>query len=203
MAVFHNKSCPGSRNKDGTVTFMIENELDVLRDVSQRLEGQGIEFMLTGSVAMNYYAQPRMTRDIDLVVALNETQTEGIVRLFESEYYLDKKFVASAISRRGMFNLIHNETVIKVDFVVLKSDSYRQEEFARRMTITLGDFQTWIVSREDLILSKLLWAKDSKSEMQWRDVRNLLSPECDMTYLRSRAKFLGVVEDLESLDPDE
>lgn len=182
---------------------MIENELDVLRDVSQRLEGQRIEFMLTGSVAMNYYAQPRMTRDIDLVVALNEAQTEVFVRLFESDYYLDKKNVANAISRRGMFNLIHNETVIKVDFVVLKSDSYRQEEFARRMTIKLGDFQTWIVSREDLILSKLLWAKDSKSEMQRRDVRNLLTPECDITYLRSRAKSLGVIEDLESLNADE
>ena len=182
---------------------MIENELDVLRDVSQRLERQGIEFMLTGSVAMNYYAQPRMTRDIDLVVALNETQTEGFVRLFESDYYLDKKHVADSIFRRGMFNLIHNETVIKVDFVVLRSDPYRQQEFARRMKITLGDFQTWIVSREDLILSKLLWAKDSKSEMQWRDVRNLLSPECDMTYLRSRAEFLGVVEYLESLNVDE
>jgi predicted nucleotidyltransferase len=182
---------------------MIENELDVLRDVSKRLEGQGIEFMLTGSVAMNYYAQPRMTRDIDLVVALNETQIEAFVYLFESDYYLDRKNVANAVSRRGMFNLIHTDTVIKVDFVVLKSESYRQEEFARRMTITLGDFQTWIVSREDLILSKLLWAKDSRSEMQLRDVRNLLTPECDMTYLCSHAKFLGVIEDLESLNADE
>ena len=133
---------------------MIENELDVLRDVSQRLGKQGIEFMLTGSVAMNYYAQPRMTRDIDLVVALNETHAEAFVRLFESDYYLDKKNVANEISRRGMFNLIHNETVIKVDVVVLKSDPYRQEEFARRMPISLGNFQTWIVSREDLILSR-------------------------------------------------
>lgn len=182
---------------------MIENELDVLRDVSLRLDGQGIEFMLTGSLAMNYYAQPRMTRDIDLVVALSETQTEAFVRLFESDYYLDKKHIANAISQRRMFNLIHNETVIKVDFVVLKSDSYRQEEFARRMAITLSNFQTWIVSREDLVLSKLVWAKDSKSEMQRRDIRNLLTPECDMTYLRSRAELLGVIEDLESLNADE
>lgn len=181
---------------------MIENELDVLRDVSQRLERHGIEFMLTGSIAMNYYAQPRMTRDIDLVVALIETQTDAFVRLFESDYYLDKENVANAISRRGMFNLIHNHSIIKVDFVVLKSDSYRQEEFARRTTIMLDDFQTWIVSREDLILSKLLWAKDSRSEMQYRDVRNLLTPECDMTYLISRAKSLGVIEDLESLNDE-
>lgn len=88
---------------------MIETELDVLRDVSHRLESAGISFMLTGSVAMNYYAQPRMTRDIDLVVALNETQAEAFFRLFEREYYLDRQSVAHAISRRGMFYLIHNE----------------------------------------------------------------------------------------------
>jgi predicted nucleotidyltransferase len=169
---------------------MIETELDVLRDVSRRLESAGISFMLTGSVAMNYYAQPRMTRDIDLVVSLNETQAEAFFRLFETEYYLDRHSVADAISRRRIFNLIHNDAVIKVDCVVLKTDAYRQEEFARRRQINLGDFETWIVSREDLVLSKLVWAKDSKSEMQLRDVRNLLSEDCDMDYLRSRAKTL-------------
>jgi len=62
-----------------------------------------------------------------------------------------------------------------------KTDAYRQEEFARRRQITLGDFETWIVSRKDLILSKLFWAKDSKSEMQLNTVRNLLSADCDIT----------------------
>jgi hypothetical protein len=182
---------------------MIETELDVLRDVSQRLERTGISFMLTGSVAMNYYAQPRMTRDIDIVVSLNETQTEVFFRLFEGEYYFDRQSVAHAILQRRMFNLIHIDAVIKVDCVVLKSDAYRKEEFARRRQINLGDFETWIVSREDLILSKLFWAKDSKSEMQLGDVRNLLSKHCDMEYVRSRAKTLKVDELLEELLVDE
>lgn len=43
-------------------------ELDVLKDVCERLDRAGIAYMLTGSMAMNYYAQPRMTRDIDLVI---------------------------------------------------------------------------------------------------------------------------------------
>src|SRR5215211_4658316 len=117
---------------DGMCEAMIETELDVLRDVSHRLESAGISYMLTGSVAMNYYAQPRMTRDIDLVVSLNETQIEDFFRLFESEYYFDRQNVTHAISRRGMFNLIHTDAVIKVDCVVLKPEAYRQEEFARR-----------------------------------------------------------------------
>lgn len=109
----------------------------------------------------------------------------------------------AAIARTGIFNLIHNEAVIKVDCVVLKSDAYRQEEFARRRKISLGDFETWIVSREDLVLSKLIWGRNSKSEMQLRDVRNLLTSDCDIAYLRSRASTLGVNELLEEIVADE
>lgn len=178
---------------------MLETELDILRDVSRRLESAGIAFMLTGSMAMNYYAQPRMTRDIDLVVALEGAQAETFTRLFEAEYYVDRRAVKNAIAQRSMFNLIHDETIIKVDCIVLKSDAYRQEEFARRKQIDLGDFQTWIVSREDLILSKLYWARGSKSEMQLRDVRNLLAPDCDAVYLHSCAAGLGVDELLKEL----
>jgi hypothetical protein len=173
---------------------MIETELDVLRDISMRLESAGIAFMLTGSMAMNFYAQPRMTRDIDLVVELDEVEAETIVNLFEEDYYVDSQAVSRAIAQRSVFNLIHNEMIIKVDCIVLKGEAYRQEEFGRRQRVALGDFQTWIVSREDLILSKLYWAKESKSEMQLRDVHNLLAPGYDTVYLNSRALTLGVEE---------
>ena len=101
----------------------MENELDILHDVSKRLESAGIEFMLTGSVAMNYYAQPRMTRDIDLVVALESADAEIFARLFETDYYLDRQSIRSAIACRRFFNLIHNESVIKIDCIVLKRDA--------------------------------------------------------------------------------
>ncbi len=171
---------------------MIKNELDILRDVTERLEAAGIAFMLTGSLAMNYFAEPRMTRNIDLVIDINETQVTEICCLFEGDYYIDQTAVFNAIASRAIFNLIHNETIIKVDCIVLKRDAYREEEFGRRTKISMGDFQTWIVSREDLILSKLYWARDSKSEFQFRDVRNLLTSNCDLDYLESRSQTLGV-----------
>jgi hypothetical protein len=55
------------------------------RDVSERLGAAGISFMLTGSVAMSCYAQPRMTMDIDLVVALTTADAETFVHLFEAD----------------------------------------------------------------------------------------------------------------------
>lgn len=170
----------------------MQNELDILREVSERLESASIAFMLTGSVAMNFYAQPRMTRDIDLVISLSPVEIESFARLFEDNYYLDRQSIGDAIMRRTIFNLIHNDSVIKVDFIVLKSGAYRQEEFSRRRRVTIDGFQTWIVSREDLILSKLWWARDSGSEMQMRDVRNLLTPDCDQSYLQNQATKLGI-----------
>ncbi len=171
---------------------MVKTELDILRDVSRRFGSAGIEFMLTGSVAMNYYAQPRMTRDIDLVVALTAADAAAVVRLFEAEYYVDPETVAQAIEQRSIFNMIHLDSVIKVDCIVRNDEPFRLEEFARRREISIGDFRTWIVSREDLLLSKLVWAQESGSEVQLRDAGNLLVPECDHAYLRSRAELLSV-----------
>ncbi|OQW95124.1 MAG: hypothetical protein BWK77_08040 [Verrucomicrobia bacterium A1] len=94
-----------------------------------------------------------------------------------------------------MFNAIHTDSVIKVDLIVRKDSEYRRAEFDRRQRIRLEDFEVWMVSREDLILSKLLWARDSHSEMQLRDVTNLLHSGCDTAYVDDWAAKLGV-EDL-------
>jgi hypothetical protein len=171
---------------------MIETELDVLIDVSLRFETAGIDFMLTGSMAMNYYGRPRMTRDIDLVVKIAPEQIDVVTELFKDDYYVDRVAIGKAVAQRSIFNLIHNQTIVKLDCIILKNNEYRQEEFARRRRITIGDSQTWIVSREDLILSKLYWARDSRSELQFRDIKNLLAGEIDMPYLVSRAEMLGI-----------
>lgn len=150
--------------------------------------------MLTGSMAMNYYAEPRMTRDLDFVVALQANDWSKVKAIFETDYYVPEAAAKSAIARQSVFNLIHFESTIKVDCVVLKESDYRQTEFARRKQITVKDFIFWIVSLEDLVLSKLAWAKPSHSEMQLRDVRNLLTKECDDQYLNQWAAALGLRE---------
>ncbi len=170
----------------------MQNELDILRDVSARLDGAGLAFMLTGSMAMNYYAQPRMTRDIDVVVALQPSDADGVVRLFSPDYYVSREAVDSSIAHQSLFNLIHHDSVIKVDCIVRQQTTYRLAEFDRRQRIAIQDFATWIVSKEDLILSKLFWAKDSRSEVQLRDVRNLVSTGCNRAYIEQWTGGLGV-----------
>src|SRR5271155_3603047 len=110
----------------------MQDEIEVLRDISSRFESAGIAYMLTGSMAMNYYAQPRMTRDIDIVVALQPADAMRVVQLFSPDYYVSREAVESSIARQSLFNLIHNESVIKVDCIVRKQSEYRLAEFNRR-----------------------------------------------------------------------
>ncbi len=85
----------------------MKNEIEVLRDVMQRLEASAIPYMLTGSMALNFYAEPRMTRDIDFVVELGSEDAHRLVRLFHPDYYISYESVRDSIARQSLFNLIH------------------------------------------------------------------------------------------------
>ena len=171
-------------------------QFKVLMDVINRLDQAGVDYMITGSLAMNFYAQPRMTRDVDLVVDLLAEHADHLVELFKEEYYISSEAVNKAIANRSMFNVIHLGETMKVDMIVRKRSPYRQLEFQRRRPVQLEGYTIQLVSPEDLLLSKLDWMKESRSEIQMRDVRNLLDnvPELDKVYLEEWAGKLGLAE---------
>lgn len=177
------------------------SELDVLYLVGERLDASALPFMLTGSFAMAYYTTPRMTRDLDIVVALGEQDADTVVAAFREDFYIDRDDVRIAIASLRLFNLMHFASGIKVDFIVRKYSPYRQIEFARRLKVTLAGVDTWIATREDLILSKLVWARDAASELQLRDVAQLLAGPVDVDYLQHWASDLGVADSLLQLKP--
>jgi nucleotidyltransferase AbiEii toxin of type IV toxin-antitoxin system len=174
-------------------------ELDVLGIVGDRLTANGVAFMLTGSFAMAHYTTPRMTRDIDIVVALSLDGVDRIVSALAGDFYVDADDARAAVRTERLFNLMHYASGVKVDLIVRKSSEYRALEFSRRTRVRIGAIETWIVSPEDLILSKLIWASDSASELQRRDVRQLLGGPVDVEYLRKWARVLGVESALEDV----
>jgi hypothetical protein len=173
----------------------VNNELEALHAVVARLEGAGIPYMLTGSVAMSFYAEPRMTRDIDFVVELAAEDAERVTQLFSPDYYVSEEAVQAAIAAQGMFNVFDLARLVKVDLVVRKDEEFRRHEFSRRQRFQLRGKDLWIVSKEDLILSKLAWARDSESAQQLDDARKLLASGADEAYLREWSGKVGV-EDL-------
>jgi hypothetical protein len=92
-------------------------------------------------------------------------------------------------------------STVKVDLIIRKSSEFRQVEFARRQAVAIAGTRTWIVSCEDLILSKLVWALESNSELQRRDIHQLLAEPVDLDYIRKWAPRLGVTTLLNELMP--
>lgn len=172
----------------------MSEEIDILKIVCRKLDHEKIPYMITGSFAANFYAVPRMTRDLDIVVAIQMNDVDKIFHLFRGEFYVDRDSIIDAIRHHGMFNIIHSETVFKIDFIVQKDTTYRFTEFERKQQIALDGTIIWIVSPEDLIISKLDWAKESFSEMQLKDIRNLFNslPKLDLSYINRWVKDLNL-----------
>jgi hypothetical protein len=165
---------------------------DFLRILVQFFDKYNIPYMLSGSMAMSTYTGPRYTRDFDFIVHLKPSDASLLSDYFKEGYYFDEESMRDAIKSKGMFNIIDHKSNYKADFVILKDEPYRQEEFKRRLQIDFLDLKIYCVSPEDLLLSKLIWIQQLQSELQKEDIR-LLSGVSGLgwNYIRH---WIGILE---------
>ncbi|OQP43445.1 hypothetical protein A4H97_11055 [Niastella yeongjuensis] len=145
--------------------------------ITDVLNQSNIPYMLSGSVAMSIYIVPRATRDFDFIIHLEQKYIDHFVQYFQDGYYCDKDAIQDAVNRRSMFNIIDHASGFKADFVVLKDEAFRLEEFERRKKVDFFDKTIYVVSPEDLLLSKLIWIQDFQSAQQMEDIKNLSAIE--------------------------
>ncbi len=149
--------------------------------------------MLSGSVAMSIYIIPRATRDFDFVVHLQPRDLDAFVAYFKEGYYCNKDAVEDAIKNYSMFNIIDHASGFKADFVILKNEPFRQTEFDRRTETDFFGMPIFIVTAEDLLLSKLIWIQQLQSNLQMEDIRNLKTvPHLDWSYINHWIKTLNL-----------
>lgn len=119
------------------------SQADLLRTVVGLLETAGIPHMVVGSYASSFHGEPRMTRDIDLVVDPSEQGLRVLVDLVDRDrFYLGD--VMDAFRSRSMFNLIEPSTGWKVDFVLRKDRPFSLTEFERRILPALpASMSSW------------------------------------------------------------
>lgn len=184
---------------------MISSDIvDALTPVIEAFEALAVAYLVGGSVATSTYGVPRATLDVDIVAAMTMDTVDPFVASLESNYYVDGAMVRDAIQRRASFNVIHLETMVKVDVFMLKERAFDNEAFRRRRRDTLEEGEAArlfdLASPEDMVLHKLEWYRKGGevSERQWRDVLGVLkvqSNELDLLHLERWAKELGI-EDL-------
>jgi hypothetical protein len=133
---------------------------------------------------MSIYILPRATRDIDFVVNLQSGDIESFVNYFDGAYYCSKDAVTDAVKRKSLFNIIDHASGFKADFVMLKDDVYRRTEFERRRKMDFYGTMIYVVSPEDLLISKLIWIQGWQAAVQMEDIKNLsLLPGLQMDYM--------------------
>ena len=165
--------------------------IDFLRGVTKQLEMLNIDYMISGSIALNIYTTPRMTRDVDVVVNLQEKDIDLFLEVFKNDFYHHKSSIIEEVRRKGMFNLIEMNTSYKIDFIVRKDSPYRLKEFERRIRTNILGFDAWVVTQEDLIISKIIWIQELQSDKQMEDIGNLLeNDDVDMNYVHFWIKTL-------------
>ncbi len=151
-----------------------------IRRVLQALATAGVPYMLTGSFASAFHGAPRTTQDVDIVIAPTLGSLQKLVKQFpEEEYYVSREAALQAYGAESLFNVIDLNSGWKIDFIIRKSRPFSLEEFERRRQANVLGTRLYVASAEDVILSKLEWAKMSGSERQINDVAGILRTQAD------------------------
>jgi hypothetical protein len=168
---------------------------DVLGKITTHLQQRAISYMLVGSFASAFHGALRSTRDIDIVIEPTPEQLRRLVEdLQANDYYAELDAALDAYRHESLFNVIDNSTGWKIDLILRKSRPFDREEFRRRVAANLFDIQLFVASAEDVIISKLEWAKLGGSQRQIEDVAKVLAAQwktLDQIYL---SKWIGELE---------
>lgn len=170
----------------------------------RRLLGDAqIEYVVVGSTVVGWLGHSRTTIDVDIVLNPSRDQLIRLVRALQAEdFYIDEPGAIDAFTRRSMINAIDQTTGWKIDLIMLRDDAYERSAFERRQPIETAAGVFPILTPEDLIISKLRWAKDSGSERQMRDVGGVFDiwrTKLDHEYLRRWADASDVRDVLDGL----
>jgi len=178
--------------------------IDVLDSVTVVLDRLQIPYAITGSMASAVHGEPLMSQDVDVCVRMTGEQAAALTAALPQRFYRSEEAMTAAARGATMSNLVDMATGLKVGLSVLKPDAYYDSVMQRRQRVSFGAGQPpfWFVTPEDVILMKLQWRRESRSQKQWNNclsvVRNQ-GPRLDWGYLRAWAVYLDVEADLEEL----
>ncbi|GIV17339.1 MAG: hypothetical protein KatS3mg022_2774 [Armatimonadota bacterium] len=189
---------------------MIPEPVAVTLRVTSVLESLGVSYAISGSLASALYGVARATQDVDIIADLQPAHVRSMVDRLIGEFYIDDEVAAREVVHRGSFNLIHRESMFKVDIFVARNHPLDKAVLARarrQVLHTEPEVSASLISPEDAIVAKLLWYRQGRevSDRQWRDVVGMLrvlGNSMDRTYLKQFAQQMGVSDLLQKAEAE-
>jgi hypothetical protein len=184
---------------------MLPEPISVTILVTKVFEELNIPYLIGGSLASTIYGLVRTTQDADIIADMKPGDVQPFISALQTEFYLDEEMIANSVLHNSSFNIIHRQTMFKVDvFIPLGSDFQLSQRFRAQKHIIVNqpEISAYFASPEDTILAKLEWFRKGNevSERQWRDVIGVLkvrAGDLDLEYLRKWAIELSVSDLLE------
>jgi len=184
---------------------MMPGETELLMAVGRvvaAFDALGVDYLVGGSVASSVFGEPRQTVDANILARLLGRHVDPLVQRLANEFYAEPTSIVGAIEAQSCFNLIHLETMTKVDVFVRWRDPFGESQFTRRQKKLVGQsspLELFFASPEDTILAKLEWYRKGGlvSDRQWRDLLGVLKVQAgrlDQAYLRKWAGKLEVAD---------
>ena len=172
---------------------------ELLRHVVSVMEKLGLRYLVTGSVVTIFFGEPRVTNDIDIVVALPAEKINAFREAFpEDEFYLSEAAIRGAVKASGQFSIIHPGSGLKVDVMIPRDTPFNRSRFARSIRVKPdGGFDASFASIEDVIIKKMESYHEGGSEKHLRDIAGVLrisGQRVDRDYMRNWAAKLGLID---------
>ena len=170
----------------------------VFEKLRTALDAAGIPYFVTGSFASSAHGVPRATNDIDIVIAPSRQQLEQLLEQFpESDFATDREDARGALSRTSLFNIVDYASLWKVDFIIKQHTPFDASRFARREIVEIAGVHLYTASPEDILITKLWWAKLGESERQIADAAGIIQVQAEKLDLEYIERWVAVLE----LDP--
>ncbi len=167
--------------------------------LAQILNTANIPYYITGGVAAIAHGEPRATIDLDVVISIDLTDLPTLAANFEANGFYVAGLADVMTGSLRCLNMTHLETIENVDLMISGREEYDLIKFGRSRLYTLpGSGEVAIASPEDVIISKLVWRRESQSDKQWRDILGILKVQrekLDYFYLQSWLDRFGLVDD--------
>lgn len=178
--------------------------LETLDWICSKLESLDISYMITGGSAVGFWGHIRTTMDIDMVIKIHSNQIDAFLEAIRDETYVDIQEAKEAVQNKSIFNIIPNETLFKVDIIPLdESNNYEMKKFGRRIKINFQGREIYIITPEDLIISKLIWSKSAGgSERQNEDCESIWKinqENIDTDYIKQWIDILNIRDEFNKL----
>jgi predicted nucleotidyltransferase len=139
------------------------------------LDAMGLAYVVVGSYASNSYGIERSTRDADLVVEFADASPSELFRRLRPSIRFDPQMSFETVTMTRRFVASVEGTPFEIELFQLGDDPHDRERFLRRRAIETEGRRMYILTAEDIIVTKLRWAPSKDKD----DVRDVIAVQGD------------------------